>query len=198
MCTGHKFLASCYVNCGRMRHKRKFGEMASGGLRDTRETGRASASSNAPGFERMERVSIHEAACTPEHTSRIRRIVGPNRGNPPRARDASPTANRYLSQAEMEGFKITDRHSQINAFLIDTPPIRITSNSFHCITGACSNRHSSEPQIAHSASVFSSTSCTSFPSSTSPIRSLHLESALLPTSSLPCAHTFLARSRGLC
>jgi hypothetical protein len=39
--------------------------------------------------------------------------------------------------------------SQIGAFLIDTLPIRNTSNSFDCIVGAQSNRHSSATVKLH-------------------------------------------------
>ncbi len=44
---------------------------------------------------------------------------------------------------------ITNYYSLITAFLIDTLPIRNTSNSFDCNIGARSNRHSSEPLSSH-------------------------------------------------
>ena len=49
-------------------------------------------------------------------------------------------------------------------FLIDTLPIAIASKSSHCIIRAHSNRHSSEPQIAHRLSFNSFISFPSFAS----------------------------------
>ncbi len=53
--------------------------------------------------------------------------------------------NHQLAPSAAEGSQTRpERSRRITAFLIDTLPIRIASNSFNCSAGAHSNRHSSE------------------------------------------------------
>jgi hypothetical protein len=65
------------------------------------------------------------------------------------------TSFRHLRCKSSEPFErangslITDHHSLITVFLIDTPAIRIAFKSFSCITIVHSNRHSSGASNLH-------------------------------------------------
>jgi hypothetical protein len=105
-----------------MRHEIKFGELE----------GQATETSAAENLAPVR-------ACAWE-SSRV--LVGSMVASPSRITDhqlALSAADRPLRPDGLhrEG-------SQITEFLIDTLPIRITLNSFVCIIGAHSNRHSSE------------------------------------------------------
>ncbi len=58
--------------------------------------------------------------------------------------EVSPFTNHQPALSGAEGSLITNFHSQITAFLIDTLPIRIVFNSLRIIARAISNRHSPE------------------------------------------------------
>jgi hypothetical protein len=55
----------------------------------------------------------------------------------------------YASSFSSMSSGVSISASKLGAFLIDTLPIRNTSNSFDCIVGAHSNRHSSATQNLH-------------------------------------------------
>jgi len=72
----------------------------------------------------------------------------------------------------------------ITPFLIDTPAIRITPNSFQCIAELHSNRHSSDPRTSHQ-------NCKSSLSAGRPTsKSGQGRPELKATSKLPFSHTF--------
>jgi len=79
-----------------------------------------------------------------------RRCTGPDRKRPAHLDTAgeaamSPLTNHYPALSRVERSPITNFHSQIATFLIDTLPIRSVLNSLRITACITSNRHSPEP-----------------------------------------------------
>jgi hypothetical protein len=87
-------------------------------------------------------------------------------------------------QSDISSPPVANYHSPITAFLIDTPAIRITPNSFQCIAELHSNRHSSDPRTSHEncKSSLSTVRTTS--------KSGQARTKLKTTGKLPFSHTF--------
>jgi hypothetical protein len=120
--TDHKLRAFWYANSGFMQHNLKFGEVA--GL----ATETSAAENLAPVPARIRQISRRELGVSVAAPSPI-------------------TSHQLALSAEdclLRPGGLCREGSQITEFLIDTLPIRIKLNSFACIIGARSNRHSSE------------------------------------------------------